>query len=193
MHKMFSPEALKHFERFCAASRNPPGAFDSKKLARDEDLDTLLANETILKIKSALEGEGIDKRIITAVVRTLCGVSPTEELAGDEYTQPQDDISDRLMDLMNYLKSTMQPTAYSKAEIAISELMKMSKARIDDHHAALNEASSQAGDNGSGPPDFAGKPKPPAMDSRSWSRPSNASGTARKRMLANMARIGQAF
>jgi hypothetical protein len=59
-----------------------------------------------------------------------------------EYEAPDDEISERLMQLLEGMKATMKPDDYSKAEIAVGEIRKLSQQRIADHHAALNEASS---------------------------------------------------
>ena len=67
-----------------------------------------------------------------------------DALTGNEtYEVPDDEISKRLVQLLEGLKSTMAPSDYSQAEIAVGEIMKLSAQRISEHHTALNEAGSQ--------------------------------------------------
>ena len=67
-----------------------------------------------------------------------------DALTGNEtYEVPDDEISKRLVQLLEGLKSTMKPSDYSAAEIAVGEIMKLSAQRISEHHTALNEAGSQ--------------------------------------------------
>lgn len=76
-------------------------AYDARfGLAKDQteyqpkSLDEHLANETIKQIKDALTKEGIDKKIIMAVVRALCGADP-EGALGSEMTDDEDDRTDK--------------------------------------------------------------------------------------------------
>jgi hypothetical protein len=66
-----------------------------------------------------------------------------DALSGNEtYEQPKDEISERLMQLLEGMRSTMQPSDYKQAEIAVGEIMNLSKERIAEHHRAVNEAGS---------------------------------------------------
>ena len=111
-------------------------------------------------------------------------------LTTDEYTPPQDDVGKGISDLLEFLKGCMKPEDYSQAEVRASKIMQASKQRIEDHHAALNEANSKADDEEEqgGP-----EPKIPGMDSNLRRALRAAAGTgdaAHKKLRAHMARIG---
>lgn len=120
-------------------------------------------------------------------------IARDSKLARDDYEPPKDDVSKGLGNLMEFLKGCMKPDDFNKAQLAISELMKLSKQRIEDHHAALNEAASEI--TADDPPDFPGKPIPgggKAMDSlRARLRAvDRAADTAHRNLRRHMSRIG---
>ena len=59
------------------------------------------------------------------------------------YELPDDEISKRLMQLMEGMRGCMKPDDYSAAELLVGEIRELSQKRIAEHHAALNEANSK--------------------------------------------------
>jgi len=124
---------------------------------------------------------------VNAVRALLAGDLSRAEtiIAGDEYTAPKDDVAKGVSDLLEFLKGCMKPEDYVQAEVRASKIMQASKQRIEDHHAALNEATSKVGDEEND--------EPKGMDSNLRRALRAAAGTgdaAHKKLRAHMARIG---
>ena len=117
-------------------------------------------------------------------------------LAYDDYTPPQDDVAKALVGLLDLLKRSMKSDDYKAAEIAVGNIMKLSRERLEDHHAQLNEANSNSTTN-AGPPKSPGAPRPPvAQDSVAALRArlyatDRSVADVRKNLRAHMARIQQ--
>jgi hypothetical protein len=150
-------------------------AYDQKfGLARDQaeyqpkSLDEHLANETIKQIKDALTKEGFDKKIIVAVIRSLCGADPEGALSGfdPEMTDDEDD------------KDTSKPDQSSSTQAVAGD-------DPPDFAGRPNKAGQPSPSKGS-----------VTQDRRpNWLRSvdDNAQGKALERAKKNMARIGHCW
>ena len=138
---------------------------------------------------------------IVAAGRRQYGLTYDSEfgLARDDFTPEQDPIAAAVTDLLNFLKTAMQPDQYSKAELLAGKVTQLSRQRVAAHARAVNEAGSA---NGEATDDMTTR-RALIRRRRSvaifpwtavvlWAKPDIAQGDSHKRMLAHMRRIGHA-